>query len=101
MNNVSLSDEIRDRGIRSHLMSRRGLDIYNSSFVIYVSLVEHLFGKSAKVRARVTAKFKEMHESFEHISKGWIVFPGKLQCLCTDTSFYIFFTYVLISAKPY
>ena len=78
MNNVALSDEIRDHGTRSDLVSRRGLDIYNSSFVIYVSLMEHLFGKSAKVRARVTAKSKEMYELFEHISKGWIVFPGKL-----------------------
>ena len=41
--------------------------------------MKDLFGKKAKVKARVTAaKRNEVSTSFEHISKGWLVFPGSL-----------------------
>ena len=85
MNNMSLSSkENQEKGIPSNnTSSEYGLDVYTSSFVIYVSSMKNLFGRAAKVKAHVTAHRKKMFTSFEQISKGWIEFPGNVNVLIT------------------
>ena len=76
------NEENQEKGIpRKNTSSEYDLDIYTSSFVIYVSSMEKLFGKAAKVKAQVTAQRKNMFESFEEISQGWIEFPGNINVL--------------------